>query len=223
MIHQKIEAADPQLVDKAARQSGELAIGCSDAAGKVAEVATSIGGQIDTLGELQAVMASLETDQRQVADATDEARMLSESARKRLGEGGATIATSITEFGQLTTLVARLGTQITSFASALDQVRRTTEMIDSIARTTNMLALNAAIEAEKAGDAGRTFAVVAAEVKKLAQDTRAATEEIGETMGSLTREAEAFVRDVGDGVARAGAAEKGFARVTDTVSEVTRL
>ena len=107
------------------RQCGEVAVGCSDAAGVVERVATSISGQITILNELQAVMASLETDQRQVTDATDEARLLAESARTRLAEGGRTIAASIDEFGELTALVLRLGHQISGFASAMQQVRRT--------------------------------------------------------------------------------------------------
>lgn len=223
MLETRIEAPDPKVMDSVAQQCGELAIGCTDAGGKVQVVAATIGKQIAVLGELEQIMASLETDQRQVTDATDEARLLSESARKRLHEGRETIAASIADFAELTALVTRLGGQITSFASAMDQVRRTTETIDAIARTTNMLALNAAIEAEKAGDAGRTFAVVAAEVKKLARDTRAATEEIGATMASLTREAEGFVSEVRDGASRSREAERGFARVNETVADVTRL
>jgi len=223
MLETRIEAADPRLVDKAARGIGGLAIGCTDAAGHVKAVTDSIARQIAVLGELQSVMSSLETDQRQVTDATDEARTLSESARKRLADSGETITQSIVEFGELTALVMRLGTQLTSFASAMQQVRRTTDTIDTIARTTNMLALNAAIEAEKAGDAGRTFAVVAAEVKKLALDTRGATVEIAATMDSLSREGESFMNDVMDGMARAREAEKGFARVNETMTEVVSL
>jgi methyl-accepting chemotaxis protein len=223
MIQSRIEVADPQLVDKAAREMGGLAIGCTDAAGHVEAVTESIKRQIAVLGELQNVMASLETDQRQVTDATDEARTLSESARSRLAEGGDIIARSIAEFSDVTTLVRNMGLQLTGLAAAMQQVRRTTDTIDRIARTTNMLALNAAIEAEKAGDAGRTFAVVAAEVKKLALDTRSATVEIGLTIESLGREGEGFMRDLTEGIARAAEAEKGFARVNDTVSEVIAL
>ncbi len=209
--------------DHVARQCGEVAVGCTDAGGFVDQVSVSIDRQIAILDDLQTVMASLETDQRQVTDATDEARLLAESARLRLAEGSHTIAESINEFGELAQLVLRLGKQIGSFAAAMQQVRRTAEAIDTIARTTNMLALNAAIEAERAGDAGRTFAVVAAEVKKLALDTRAATDEIGMTMDSLTREGEIFMGDLMDGVARSREAEKGFSRVTETVADVTRL
>ncbi len=219
----RIEAADPQLVDMAARGVGVLAIGCSDASGHIEQVTASIGRQIGVLSELQAVMASLETDQRRVTDATDEARTLSEGARRRLADGGATITRSIAEFGELTALVQRLGRQLTNFAAAMHQVKRTTDTIDAIARTTNMLALNAAIEAEKAGEAGRTFAVVAAEVKKLALDTRGATDEIAQTMASLGREGDSFIGDVMDGVARAQRAEAGFAQVDQTLTEVVAL
>lgn len=226
MIETKIEAArvpDPAAVDRVAKACGEVAVGCTDAGGLVERVSESISGQIAVLGELQAVMASLETDQRQVTDATDEARLLAENARSRLTEGGRTIATSVAEFSELGALVLRLGQQIGGFAAAMQQVRRTADTIDTIARTTNMLALNAAIEAERAGDAGRTFAVVAAEVKKLALDTRAATEQIGLTMDSLSRQGDAFMVELQDGMARSRAAEKGLARVNETVGEVTHL
>ncbi len=223
MYQSRIEAADPRLMDKAAEQSGALAIGCTDAAGQIQAVAASVAAQAKVLTELQAVMASLETDQRQVTDATDEARMLSDNARARLKDGAAIIATSIAEFGELTAMVTRLGAQLTGFSSAMEQVRRTTQVIDAIARTTNMLALNAAIEAEKAGDAGRTFAVVAAEVKKLAHDTRSAIDEIGVTMDSLTGEGQVFVAAIQSGMARSRAAESGFAKINNTVAEVIDL
>ena len=223
MEHVRIEAADPRLMDAAARQCGDLAIGCADAAGRVQAVAASIATQTRVLSELQAVMANLETDQRQVTDATDEARLLSDNARSRLKEGAEIIATSVAELAELTKMVARVGGQITNFASAMDQVRRTTTIIDGIARTTKMLALNAAIEAEKAGTAGRTFAVVAAEVKKLAQDTRAATDEINVTMDSLTSEGDAFVQELQGGMAKSRAAEANFGRILDTCGVVIEL
>src|SRR6476469_1416849 len=219
----RIEAADASLVDLAARQCGELAIGCTDTSGEVTAVIESVRGQLGTLTGLQSVMESLEVDQRQVTDATDEARLHAEQARIRLTDGADTVSKSIGDLVSLTKLIDRLGTRITSFASALEQVRRTTEVIDAIARTTNMLALNAAIEAERAGEAGATFAVVAMEVKKLARDTRAATDEVAQTMASLTREAETFVVEVEEGVQQGRAAQKSFAAITGTIGEVTTL
>lgn len=223
MRHEIIQAADPALVDAAARQCGELAIGCAETSGQVAGVIERVRQQIASLSGLQSVTRSLEKDQRQVADATDEARILSESVRLRLHDGRETVRKSSEDVIELTALIGRLGSQITSFATALEQVRRTTEVIDAIARTTNMLALNAAIEAERAGEAGATFAVVATEVKKLARDTRSATDEVAATMGSLTAEAETFMAEVRDGIARGRSAERSFSAITDTIEEVTHL
>jgi methyl-accepting chemotaxis protein len=86
-----------------------------------------------------------------------------------------------------------------------------------------MLALNATIEAARAGDAGRSFAVVAAEVKKLAHDTRAATSQIASTIGELTREAGAVTNDIKTGVERSRAAQSGFGTIGDTVREVSEI
>jgi methyl-accepting chemotaxis protein len=86
-----------------------------------------------------------------------------------------------------------------------------------------MLALNATIEAARAGDAGRSFAVVAAEVKKLAHDTRAATSQIASTIGELTREAGAVTTEIKTGVERSRAAQSGFGTISDTVREVSEI
>ncbi|NJN36697.1 MAG: hypothetical protein HC794_06100 [Nitrospiraceae bacterium] len=133
--------------------------------------------------------------------------MLSAKATENITTSAQQIASTVAEFGQLTNLVERMGEHVTNFAAAMEQVRIVSGSIETIAKTTNMLALNAAIEAERAGDAGRTFAVVASEVKKLASHTRAATEEIRRTVGSLSTEAEGLVREISAGVAESHRAE----------------
>ena len=223
MLERAIAAANPESVDKVAKSCGELAVGCADAAGHIQRVAGNLGRQIETLAELEQVTAALEADQRRVADSTDEARLLSEKARHRLESGKQLIGESMSEFTALTEIGIRLGEQVTSFVAAMEQVRQVTEGIAAIARTTNMLALNAAIEAERAGDAGRTFAVVAAEVKKLAQDTRAATDEISQTMASLGREAEVFVGEISQSVTKSRSMQATIGSVNETVAEVAQL
>jgi len=105
----------------------------------------------------------------------------------------------------------------------MSQVQTVSSTIETIARKTNMLALNATIEAARAGDAGRSFAVVAAEVKKLAHDTRAATSQIASTIGELTREAGAVTTEIKTGVERSRAAQSGFHTISDTVREVSEI
>ncbi|MGI8611334.1 MAG: methyl-accepting chemotaxis protein, partial [Sphingomicrobium sp.] len=75
----------------------------------------------------------------------------------------------------------------------------------------------------RAGDAGRSFAVVAAEVKKLAHNTRSATSQIALTIGELTREAGAVTSEIKTGVERSRAAQTGFGQISDTVREVSEI
>ncbi|PZO90804.1 MAG: chemotaxis protein [Sphingomonas sanxanigenens] len=223
MLHNEIVAADPGAIDRVAKSCGDLAVGCTDAAGHISDVSDSVSRQIAMIATLEDIIGGLEADQRRAADSTDEARLLSEKARAKLEAGARVIAQSLDEFIAVTNLVVKLGEQVTEVTAALAQVKRVTQSIDTIARTTNMLALNAAIEAERAGEAGRTFAVVAAEVKKLAQSTRAATEEIDATMTWVGRETEAYVSEVRIGVDKSRAAQASLATVNETVSEVAQI
>ena len=162
-------------------------------------------------------------DQSRVADSTDEARLLSEQAKAKLEAGREAIEGTIDGFKGLTDLIVQLGERMAGFASAMSQVQSVSSTIETIARKTNMLALNATIEAARAGDAGRSFAVVAAEVKKLAHDTRAATSQIASTIGELTREAGAVTTEIKTGVERSRAAQSGFSTISETVREVSEI
>ncbi len=148
---------------------------------------------------------------------------MSEQAKAKLEAGREAIDGTIDGFKGLTELVVQLGERMAGFASAMNQVQTVSSTIETIARKTNMLALNATIEAARAGDAGRSFAVVAAEVKKLAHDTRAATSQIASTIGELTREASAVTTEIKTGVERSRAAQSGFGTISDTVREVSEI
>ena len=175
------------------------------------------------LDQLEEVTTRLLGDQARVSDSTDEARLLSEQAKAKLEAGREAIEGTIDGFKGLTDLVVQLGERMAGFASAMNQVQTVSSTIETIARKTNMLALNATIEAARAGDAGRSFAVVAAEVKKLAHDTRAATSQIASTIGELTREAGAVTTEIKTGVERSRAAQSGFGTISDTVREVSEI
>jgi methyl-accepting chemotaxis protein len=223
MATQGIEQVTENAIREVARDCGSLSMECSDVAGYVQGVASRISDHLKMLDQLEEVTTRLLVDQARVSDSTDEARLLSEQARAKLEAGRAAIEGTIGGFKGLTELVVQLGERMAGFASAMNQVQTVSSTIEAIARKTNMLALNATIEAARAGDAGRSFAVVAAEVKKLAHDTRSATSQIALTIGELTREAGAVTSEIKTGVERSRAAQLGFGQISDTVREVSEI
>nr|MBA2772220.1 chemotaxis protein [Sphingomonas sp.] len=223
MATQGIEQVTEDAIRAVARDCGSLSMECSDVAGYVKGVSERIGVHLRMLDSLEDVTTRLLGDQARVSDSTDEARLLSEQAKAKLDAGREAIEGTIDGFKGLTNLVVQLGERMAGFASAMNQVQTVSSTIETIARKTNMLALNATIEAARAGDAGRSFAVVAAEVKKLAHDTRAATSQIASTIGELTREAGAVTTEIKTGVERSRVAQSGFGQISDTVREVSEI
>ena len=223
MATQGIEQVTENAIRAVARDCGSLSMECSDVAGYVKGVSDRIGEHMQVLDQLEEVTTRLMGDQARVSDSTDEARLLSEQAKAKLDAGREAIDGTIEGFKGLTDLIVQLGERMAGFATAMSQVQTVSSTIETIARKTNMLALNATIEAARAGDAGRSFAVVAAEVKKLAHDTRAATSQIASTIGELTREAGAVTTEIKTGVERSRAAQSGFGTISDTVREVSEI
>ena len=150
MEHRPIAATNETggvSLDKITESCGKVTVGCSDVAGIVQAVIDSSGKLRAEHIELQGTVAELEEDQRKVAEASDEARLLSERAIERLGQGTELIHSSLGQITGLLDLVEALTQHVTGFAAAMEQVRRSSQEIGEIAETTNILALNATIEA----------------------------------------------------------------------------
>lgn len=217
---------DPQAgtaLDQIPVKCGDVTIGCTDVAGIVEAVIQSSKNLRAEHDALRGTVGELEADQERVAQASDEARLLSERAIERLGEGTDLIQSSLGKINGVLTLVESLSQHVTSFAAAMEQVRRSAQDIDQIAETTNILALNATIEAMRAGDAGRTFAVVAGEVKSLANDTRKATEEISATVEALGIEANSVIERIESGSKASDEAKESVAQIESTMMSVSDL
>lgn len=223
MEHSAIDVAAGKAIERIPASCGEVTVGCTDVAGLVNSVIASSERLRAEHVALADTVAALEADQRKVAEASDEARLLSERAIERLGDGTAMIESSLGQITELLELVDTLTQHVTGFAAAMAQVRRSAQEIDQIAETTNILALNATIEAMRAGDAGRTFAVVANEVKSLASDTRKATEEIGRTIETLGGEAEQVIAKIEGGARASEGAKLSVGQIQTTIQNVSGL
>ena len=221
MKMEKVALRENHWIHETAQICGEVTVGCAEAAGVLEQALQSADWLKARHGEMTELTQALDADIAEVAQATRDARILAEAAVTKLMTGHETVQLSLASFSELISLIMSRGSHITGFATAMEQVKRVSQSIDSIARTTNMLALNAAIEAEKAGAAGQTFAVVAAEVKKLARDTRRAAVKITETVNSLSDEAAKFVEQIEDGVSTSGAAQEQFSSLQELIYGVS--
>jgi methyl-accepting chemotaxis protein len=210
-------------IEDTAKICGEVTVGCSQTGGTISNALDAAKQLATDHRELEDISDKLASEIEIVAHATAAARKLSDAARDKLEAGTQTIGQSMESFADIALLINRLGLHIAGFAAAMEQVRRASQSIDNIARTTNMLALNAAIEAEKAGAAGKTFAVVAAEVKKLALDSRNAAVEITGTVNSLATEAEKLAGEIGGGIDGSSEAQKQFAGLEQLLAGIGSL
>lgn len=209
-----------QTVTHAARLSGELGIRTLDLQADIAELSERVTDQAATIVGVGTQASRLAQDVDNVADAAQGARANSARARAVIDNSNVQINAATSDVVELIAQVSRIHEGLGSFTSALADVARVTATINDIAKQTNMLALNATIEAARAGDAGRGFAIVASEVKKLATEAGVATTRINASIAALAGEADVMLDQIDVGVGKARSAHQG---TKDIESLVERL
>ncbi len=146
-------------------------------------------------GSIENVSRVLQETSRQAGAAVHEA----EAAKNDAVHGGNVVREAIRGINGVAEVVLRSAQTIEALGKSSEQIGEIVQVIEEIADQTNLLALNAAIEAARAGEQGRGFAVVADEVRKLAERTQKATKEIGTTIRQIQQDTNKAVQSINQG------------------------
>lgn len=168
----------------------QMAAGAQEQSSQASEVATAVEEMTKTLGETNGNI-------RKVADGAKEAK---DSANA----GGTVVEDTIKGMKKISEVVNQSAQQVKVLGASSEKIGEIVGVINDIADQTNLLALNAAIEAARAGEQGRGFAVVADEVRKLAERTSKATKEIASMIKQIQADTNQAVVSMDKGTEEVG-------------------
>lgn len=187
-----------ELVQKI-ENSAEQVVSSSEQINQTSQgIAKSANQESETTSSMAAALEELTVASQLIADNAGGTEQTAMRTMNLAAEGSERVTQATAAVQKLSATVVIVAQQINSLDKRIQAISTVADTIKDIAGQTNLLALNAAIEAARAGEQGRGFAVVADEVRKLAERTALATTGIGEMVGMIQQETACAVRAMND-------------------------
>ncbi len=173
------------IIVQVAQATQEVASAATQIASSSEEMAAGMKQQTEQVTQISAAMEQMSQSVVEVARKSGDAASNASEAGKTAEAGGTVVRETITGMEAIAGAVNSGADSVSELGKRSEQIGQIVAVINDIADQTNLLALNAAIEAARAGEHGRGFAVVADEVRKLADRTTKATEEIAQSIRAI--------------------------------------
>ncbi len=190
---------------------------------QVEEVSDGAQVQRDRVTSTAAAMEEMNSTVLEVANNAGEANTQSGDVRDKASEGADLVNQVVAAIKSVNDVALELEKNMDQLGKQAESIGSVMDVISDIADQTNLLALNAAIEAARAGEAGRGFAVVADEVRKLAEKTMTATTEVGNSIRGIQETTTMNIQRVSESTAFAGKATELAATSGSALEEILSL
>ncbi|GAB4289782.1 MAG: hypothetical protein Kow0067_15870 [Coriobacteriia bacterium] len=210
--------------------SEEINSSSMEISSSVQQIAHGAELQSRKVEETSSAMESISTNVNDVARRAEEASKTSEEAARAALLGEEATNEAITKIAEVRDAIMTLAESVEVLGRRSEEIGNIVDVITSIADQTNLLSLNAAIEAARAGESGRGFSVVAEEVRKLAEGSGKAAEQIGELIKDVQAETakalkymEIGSQEVVSGTEVVGRTGEALRQITEAVTRTATL
>jgi len=206
------------LVRQVSESAGEVSSAARELANSAEQVASGSHLQNDRSSAAAQAVEVMVSNITSIAQSTEAVHEQSRESLRRSEEGNRSIAQLIGDVGKVESTVKQIAESVSEFVRSTASITNMTREVKDIADQTNLLALNAAIEAARAGEQGRGFAVVADEVRKLAEKSSASASEIDAITRTLGQQSEAVQHAIQDGLSHIASSQLSVESVTDVLA-----
>ena len=178
---QKVAAAGEELTSSASQTAESI----HQVADNIVEMAENTEKQSDSLGEINEQTRDLNQEMSELRHSSEEMRKVAETTLNGAKEGHSAVSNAMDAMSKMASRMESSSKVVTNLGERSKEVGKIIDTISGIAEQTNLLALNAAIEAARAGEHGRGFAVVSEEVRKLAEQSGSAAQNISNIISGI--------------------------------------